>query len=201
MAANYNYLGDVAGLVVVVTGGGTGLGLMISKALALNGAKVYITGRRREKLEEAVKLVGNGNIIPIQGSVTSREDLQAAVDFITKDSGYIDVLVANAGMTTYDSRPDARPKPTAQSTLSEIRDYYFNYRSADVWKDCLETNTASVFTTSMAFLELLDAGSRCLTVNFNTLGDATADGPSVQTSEGPKTSRTARLSRSEALAG
>lgn len=170
MAANYNYLGDVAGLVVVVTGGGTGLGLMISKALALNGAKVYITGRRREKLEEAVKLVGNGNIIPIQGSVTSREDLQAAVDFITKDSGYIDVLVANAGMTTYDSRPDARPKPTAQSTLSEIRDYYFNYRSADVWKDCLETNTASVFTTSMAFLELLDAGSRCLTVNFNIAG-------------------------------
>ena len=49
-------LTDVSGLVAVVTGGGIGLGLIIARALEANGAKVFITGRREEKLEAATKL-------------------------------------------------------------------------------------------------------------------------------------------------
>lgn len=44
--------------VALVTGGGTGLGLTAALALASNGAKVYISGRRKEKLEEAVQEYG-----------------------------------------------------------------------------------------------------------------------------------------------
>ena len=56
----------VSGLVAVVTGGGTGVGLMMAKALALNGAaKVYILGRRLAKLQEAAAQSPHGNIIPI----------------------------------------------------------------------------------------------------------------------------------------
>ena len=61
---------SVEGLVAVVTGGGTGIGLCkvpsenncklnlsdISSALAQNGATVYIVGRRKEKLDQAVKM-------------------------------------------------------------------------------------------------------------------------------------------------
>lgn len=42
----------------------------------------------------------------------------------------------------------------------EIRDYYFNYRPTSVWSQCLETNINAVFSTTMAFLELLDAGNK-----------------------------------------
>ncbi|KXL44792.1 hypothetical protein M433DRAFT_149600 [Acidomyces richmondensis BFW] len=162
MTATYEgaKLNDVSGLVAVVTGGGTGLGLICAKALESNGAKVYITGRRLEKLEEATKQAKYGNIIPIQGSVTSHDDLQRAVDHITADVGYIDVLINNAGMTTFDSSPNARPMPTSQSSVKEIRDYFFNYRPAQVWRETLDTNIASVFITSMAFLELLDEGNK-----------------------------------------
>lgn len=46
---------SVNGLVAVVTGGGTGIGLMIARALEHNGAKVYILGRREEVLKTAAR--------------------------------------------------------------------------------------------------------------------------------------------------
>ncbi|KAK0864262.1 hypothetical protein LTS02_006086 [Friedmanniomyces endolithicus] len=162
MASKYSAqnLNNVSGLVAVVTGGGTGIGLMLARTLEANGAKVYITGRRMEKLQEAAKLAEHGNIIPVQGSTTSHDDMQRIVDQVTKETGYMDVLVANAGMTTFDASPNARPIPTAKSSVAEVRDYYFNYRPQEVWTETLETNIAAVFTTSMAFLELLDAGNK-----------------------------------------
>lgn len=46
---------DVSDCVAVITGGGTGMGLMMAKALEANGAKVFILGRRLEVLQEAAK--------------------------------------------------------------------------------------------------------------------------------------------------
>lgn len=86
--------------------------------------------------------------------------MQRAVDTITKETGYIDLLINNAGRTTFDSSPNARSKPTPESSAAEVRDYYFNYRPAQLWADTLETNVAAVFTTSMAFLELLVEGNK-----------------------------------------
>ncbi|KAJ4413679.1 hypothetical protein N0V82_008409 [Gnomoniopsis sp. IMI 355080] len=78
----------VNGLVAVVTGGATGIGLMITKALEQNGARVYIVGRRKEVLEKAAKEEAkHGNIIPIQGDATSKDDLERIVAQITKETG------------------------------------------------------------------------------------------------------------------
>jgi NAD(P)-dependent dehydrogenase (short-subunit alcohol dehydrogenase family) len=112
-------------------------------------------------LLELIILKLHGNIIPIQGSMTSHDDVQEAVNYITNVTGYIDLLVNNAGMTTFDSSPNARPMPVpGDSSISEISDYFFNYRPPEVWRDTLETNVGAVFTTSMAFLPLLDAGNK-----------------------------------------
>jgi NAD(P)-dependent dehydrogenase (short-subunit alcohol dehydrogenase family) len=47
-------------------------------------------------------------LIAIQGSTTSHSDLQRAVDQITQETGYIDLLINNAGQTTFDSSPNVR---------------------------------------------------------------------------------------------
>lgn len=58
---------DLRGRIALVSGGGTGIGLMIARALASNGAKVYIGGRRKEVLERVTNewaTHGKGTIIP-----------------------------------------------------------------------------------------------------------------------------------------
>lgn len=62
-----------------VTGGGTGLGLVTANALADNGCKVYITGRRPGPLEAAARSAGSkgnsGAIIPIVADVSTKEGI------------------------------------------------------------------------------------------------------------------------------
>lgn len=58
---------NVENWVAVVTGGGTGIGLMCAQALAANGARVYITSRRKEKLTQSAHQHtpgSTGSIIP-----------------------------------------------------------------------------------------------------------------------------------------
>jgi hypothetical protein len=68
---NASKLFDVSHVTAIVTGGGTGIGLMITQALVANGAKVYITSRRDEVLKKTEELHGGGpgQIIPLQGDV------------------------------------------------------------------------------------------------------------------------------------
>jgi NAD(P)-dependent dehydrogenase (short-subunit alcohol dehydrogenase family) len=126
------------GFVAVVTGGGTGIGLMATQALAANGAKVYITGRRVEALENAAKehqpASGGGQIIPIGPcDVTKKEDLQRLVEDISKKEEYIHLLVCNAGV----SGPKAEPEHTdAEDLKSRLWDneYAFPSLSIPFWQ-------------------------------------------------------------------
>jgi gluconate 5-dehydrogenase len=83
--------------VAIITGGGTGLGLGITKCLAQAGAKVVITGRREDVLQEAAQELG-GRVIPMVVDVTDTHTLPAFVERVTKEVGAPDILVNNAGI-------------------------------------------------------------------------------------------------------
>ncbi|KAJ4124410.1 hypothetical protein NW754_000107 [Fusarium falciforme] len=141
---------DVSGIVAVVTGGGSGLGLFMTRALAENGAKkVYIIGRRKEVLENA----GLDNVIPVQCDVTSRDNLKAAVAFIEKDVGYINLLVANSGI----SGPSGNVPPGAN--IAQLQETLFDIPMED-FTNTYHVNCTAVFYTTIAFLGLLDEGNK-----------------------------------------
>jgi len=81
---------NVKDKVALVTGGGSGIGLMCTQALAVNGAKVYIVGRTKEKLDQVVEAHGKniaGQIIPLVGDVTDKEGVE--YDRLSKMTGII----------------------------------------------------------------------------------------------------------------
>ncbi|KAK0659428.1 hypothetical protein QBC41DRAFT_262423 [Cercophora samala] len=145
---------SVEGMVAVITGGGTGIGLTMAQALAANGAsKVYLLGRRKEVLETAA-LTNPSVLIPLQCDVTSESSLQAAVDTITEQSGFINLLVANSGVLG----PLNGFDPTL--SISELRSSMFSQKTMNGMTDCLNVNTTGAFFTIVAFLELLDKGNK-----------------------------------------
>jgi len=87
---------QLANKVALVTGGSAGLGLAIAQRFAREGARVYITGRRADALE-AAKASMDGDVTAITADATMTDDLDSVVETIRRDSGHLDVVVANAG--------------------------------------------------------------------------------------------------------
>lgn len=115
---------SLEGKLALVTGGGTGIGLGISKALLDAGAKVVITGRREAVLQEAVNKLGEGAFY-IVNDITDKKAIPDLVKEIETSIGDIDILVNNAGI---------HYKALAQDTS----DYDF--------ERIIQTNILSVFT-------------------------------------------------------
>jgi len=84
------------GKIAVITGGSTGIGLATAKRFVDEGAYVYITGRRQEELDAAVKQVGR-NVAGVRGDVARLADLDALYDRVKREKGRVDIVFANAG--------------------------------------------------------------------------------------------------------
>ncbi|KAK7905672.1 hypothetical protein LTR67_000396 [Exophiala xenobiotica] len=149
---------NVNGLVAVITGGGSGLGRMMARALAANGAsKVFIIGRREASLKETADSVPGGNIIPLVGDVTSKESLQQCVDKVKAEVDSIDVLVANSGI----SGPSV---PTVDSNrqpigIEQLAKNMWN-PEPDAVTSTYAVNITGIHFTVAAFLPLLDAANK-----------------------------------------
>jgi NAD(P)-dependent dehydrogenase (short-subunit alcohol dehydrogenase family) len=89
-------MGSIAGYGVLVTGGGTGIGLGTAQLLAAEGAAVTICGRTESKLVEGVAAIGH-DARYIVADITDEDQIGAAVDAAAAVTGRLDAVFANAG--------------------------------------------------------------------------------------------------------
>ncbi|HEV2748544.1 MAG TPA: SDR family oxidoreductase [Allosphingosinicella sp.] len=129
----------------LITGGGTGIGAAIARALAGEGAKLTLVGRRREKLEEVARSCSPakagaqedagsrpspGNLVA-PADVTVREEVERAFALAREAQGPITILVNNAGA--------AEGAPFAKVTEA-------------LWRDMLAVNLGGMFHCCQAAL-------------------------------------------------
>ncbi|CAO3360758.1 SDR family NAD(P)-dependent oxidoreductase [Azospirillum palustre] len=86
----------LANKIAIVTGATSGIGLSTAKLFAAEGARVYITGRRKDALEKAVAEIGHA-AVGVQANSNSNDDLDRLFAQVKVEQGRLDVLVVNAG--------------------------------------------------------------------------------------------------------
>ena len=92
---------DFGGRVVVITGGSRGLGLVMARQLAAQGARLVLLARDDRELDRARRLLEEehgGEVIAIRCDVRRKADVRAAVAQILEQCGAVDVLINNAGV-------------------------------------------------------------------------------------------------------
>ncbi|KAI4102421.1 MAG: hypothetical protein LQ345_007374 [Seirophora villosa] len=160
---------DVSKFTAVVTGGGTGIGLMITQALQTNGAKVYITGRRDDALDRVVEQysTGPGKIVALPGDISKKDEVKRLADEVaSKESSGIHLLVNNAGIARDDNTrfsKAGKPDSTSAQSVSE----HLMLSEPEQWDETFRTNVTAQYFLTAAFLPLLAKG-RDVTPGYST---------------------------------
>src|SRR5579872_6252846 len=94
---NKDVMGKLEGKTAVITAATSGMALATAKLFVEEGAYVFITGRRQEKLDEAVKIIGK-NVTGVQGDAANLADLDRLYQIVKRERGQIDILFASAGL-------------------------------------------------------------------------------------------------------
>ncbi|SHF07518.1 NAD(P)-dependent dehydrogenase, short-chain alcohol dehydrogenase family [Kaistia soli DSM 19436] len=150
------------GRVAVVTGGGRGIGLAISEALAEAGAHVIIAD-----MDAEIAAAGQASLAEkgfpadvVELDVTKPADVTAAADAIFARHGRIDILVANAGI--------ARSGVAAEDTTDEH------------WLSVIDVNLNGVFWCNRAFSRHMLAAGRGAIVNIGSMSGFIVNRPQNQ---------------------
>jgi len=100
MSENFaiGHLFSLQGKTALVTGGSSGIGLMLASGLLQNGVKVVISSRKKEKCDQALKqLETQGEAVAITADVTSAQDRKRLLEESAQVLGSLSILVNNAG--------------------------------------------------------------------------------------------------------
>jgi NAD(P)-dependent dehydrogenase (short-subunit alcohol dehydrogenase family) len=90
-------MGKLDGKVAVITGATSGMALAGAKLFVEEGAHVFITGRRKDVLDDALKAIGR-NVTGVHADSSNLDDLDGLFETVKQEKGAIDVLWASAGM-------------------------------------------------------------------------------------------------------
>lgn len=123
---------DLEGKVVLVTGGAGGIGSVISKSFAEQGAKVIV--HYNNSKENAEKISKEINGFAVNADLTDSEQTKELFNSIIQKEGKIDICIANAGKYPKDYAP-----------LWEI--------DSDRWNNTISTNLSLTYNTSRYFLK------------------------------------------------
>jgi NAD(P)-dependent dehydrogenase (short-subunit alcohol dehydrogenase family) len=93
-------MGKLDGKIALVTGGNSVIGLATAKQFVDEGAYAFITGRREQELDSALRKIGK-NVTAIQGDVSSVSDLDRLFAQIKQEKGRLDIVFANAEVARY----------------------------------------------------------------------------------------------------
>ncbi|KZV66472.1 NAD-P-binding protein [Peniophora sp. CONT] len=154
-----NSIFNLEGVVAVVTGGGTGIGLMIASTLISNGAKVYIVGPKQSDLdrtadlynEGAEKIGSKGRLIGLEGDVRKKSEATRLADEIgAREQNGVTVFFNNAGI-----HRGKFQKPT-EATADAFVKAYFDPVSQEDFDDSMNVNAVGPYWLTFAFLPLLE---------------------------------------------
>lgn len=123
--------------IAVITGGNSGIGLATARRYAAEGAKVILTGRRKEAIDEAVATIGE-SASGIVADASNLADTDRMMEQIRQEHGRIDVLFINAGVAPF-------------APLAEMDEASFDH--------VFDINVKGLFFTLQKALPLLSSGA------------------------------------------
>jgi meso-butanediol dehydrogenase/(S,S)-butanediol dehydrogenase/diacetyl reductase len=140
---------NLKGKVALITGGGTGIGTAIAERFVADGAKICITGRRKELLEKVAKSLPSRSVVICPGDVSKEEDVKRMVETTVKFGSKINVLVNNAGTN--------HPAPIVEL-------------DPKMWQEVIEVNLTGPFLLMKAVIpHMLKEGGGSI-INISSLG-------------------------------
>jgi NAD(P)-dependent dehydrogenase (short-subunit alcohol dehydrogenase family) len=134
------------GKVALVTGGNSGIGLATAKRLKDEGARVAISGRSRNTLDEAVKSLGK-DLLAIQADVAKLPDIDRLFAAVTQKLGKIDILFVNAGIAKFIPLSAATEEHFDEVFDIDAKGAYFTIQKA---LPHLNDNASIILNTSVA---------------------------------------------------
>jgi meso-butanediol dehydrogenase/(S,S)-butanediol dehydrogenase/diacetyl reductase len=140
---------NLKGKVALITGGGTGIGTAIAERFVADGAKVCITGRRKEMLEKVAKSLPSGTVVICPGDVSQEEDVKRMVETTVKFGGKLNVLVNNAAIN--------HPAP-----IDEL--------DPKLWREVIGVNLTGPFLLMKAVIPLMIKEGGGSIINIASLG-------------------------------
>ena len=124
---------NLSGQIALVTGGGTGIGKAIAKAMLAEGAKVIIVGRKGEILKEAQAELGS-DVEMMTCDVTQEDQVKKVYENIISNHGKIDILINNAGMA------------------AKAKSYEMSY---NLWKKVVDVNLNGAFLCAREAMKIM----------------------------------------------